>query len=626
MPAFSRSSRKKPEKKIFRGSGSAKRQSKVGIKSRSARGTDNAAPKESKARSGSLPTKIKNAEKTLKDSEFRFRGLVDNMSSGVVVYKVFGNGRDFIFKDFNKAAERIEGIRKEDVLGKSVLKVFPGVRKFGLLDVFKRVWKTGKPEHHPVSMYSDNRIVGWRNNYVYRLHSSEIVAVYDDVTKQKQAEIELKESEENYRNMFENMKKAENASLESQERFRTLFDNASDAMFIHDMQGRFLEVNQVACQRLGYARDELLKMSTKDIESLEFVGLVPERLNTIRKKGNLIFETTHIAKNGTRIPIELSSKVINFSGKPAVLSIARDITERKKAEEALRESENKYRILVDNAPAGVYKTKITGEFIFANQALANMLEYDSPKEMMSQNATSFYQTPEDRNKLVKTLQEHGRITSFDAKLRTKSGKYKDIMISAVLEGDEISGMMRDMTERKKAEQALQDSEARLRTIFEGAPIGIAVIDMDGHILVTNPVLQNMFGYDTKELHKKLMRELTHPDDLVVSQELSEELLSGKRDSYNMDRRYIKKDGTIVWGRLVVSLARDEKGDPLFSIGMVEDITEQKKTEEALRASKEFLGKIIDTIGDPVFVKDWQHRWVLLNDAYCTFMGYGKEQL
>src|SRR6056297_847554 len=132
-----------------------------------------------------------NSEKELWESREKFRELFEKMGNGVAVYKAVNGGEDFVIQNFNKAAERIENIPREEVIGRSVQDAFPGVKDFGLLEVFQRVLKTGKPERFPVSQYRDGRITGWRDNYVYRLPSGELVAVYEDVTLRKQAEEQL---------------------------------------------------------------------------------------------------------------------------------------------------------------------------------------------------------------------------------------------------------------------------------------------------------------------------------------------------------------------------------------------------------------------------------------------------
>ncbi|MHB8890404.1 MAG: response regulator, partial [Acidobacteriaceae bacterium] len=132
------------------------------------------------------------AEQALLTNETRFRELFNNMSSGVAVYEAKDlGGSDFVFVDFNRAAERINKIRKDQVIGRSLLEVFPGAKEFGLSALLQRVWQTGRPEHHPLSLYKDNRLTGWRENYLYKLPSGEVVAIFEDVTARKQAEDKL---------------------------------------------------------------------------------------------------------------------------------------------------------------------------------------------------------------------------------------------------------------------------------------------------------------------------------------------------------------------------------------------------------------------------------------------------
>jgi PAS domain S-box-containing protein/putative nucleotidyltransferase with HDIG domain len=133
-------------------------------------------------------------------------------------------------------------------------------------------------------------------------------------------------------------KKAEEAILASEEKFRTLFNSASDAIFIHDLRGRFLEVNKVACERLGYSREGLLKMTLMDIDLPEYAVQMPQRIRELRRKGHIFFETALVGRDNTILPIELNSRIIDYEGKTAALSIARDITERKRAEEERKNS------------------------------------------------------------------------------------------------------------------------------------------------------------------------------------------------------------------------------------------------------------------------------------------------
>ncbi|MBL7152596.1 MAG: PAS domain S-box protein [Phycisphaerae bacterium] len=229
-----------------------------------------------KAANQQLRTEVaerRQVEEVLVKSEDRFRQLLDNMSSGVAVYEARDDGQDFVFVDFNHAGERINDIKREDLIGKSVLEVFPGVKDFGLFDVFQEVWRTGEPEHYPVSFYEDERIAGWRENYVYKLPSGEIVAVYDDITERKQAEEQLWRTR---------------AELEHVSRLITAGEMAS---------GIAHELNQPLCAILNYAnallraikggriKEDTLTVALEDIASqTNRAGEIIRRLRALVKK------------------------------------------------------------------------------------------------------------------------------------------------------------------------------------------------------------------------------------------------------------------------------------------------------------------------------------------------------
>ncbi|MDD2780728.1 diguanylate cyclase [Sulfuricurvum sp.] len=133
-------------------------------------------------------------KKTLKENEERFRLLIENMNSGVAIYNATEDGKDFIFKTINPSAMRIDQISYDQVIGKKVSEVFPGAEAMGVMDTFRRVYKTGKSEHFPISFYQDGKIAGWRENFIYKLPNGEVVAVYNDVTEQMQTRVELEKA------------------------------------------------------------------------------------------------------------------------------------------------------------------------------------------------------------------------------------------------------------------------------------------------------------------------------------------------------------------------------------------------------------------------------------------------
>src|SRR5437763_304093 len=141
---------------------------------------------------------------------------------------------------------------------------------------------------------------------------------------------------------------------------------------------------------------------------------------------------------------------------------------------------------------------------------------------------------------------------------------------------------RDMTASRRAGEGWRDGDARLRAIFENAVIGMVFSDIEGRFLETNPAMQKMLGYSEHELRGMRYPQVTHPDDVALTKELSQELRAGNREYFRQEKRYVRKDGEVVWGDLTVSLVRDAKGRPRFAVGMVGYITERKRAEQDLR--------------------------------------------
>ncbi|MFB2838298.1 PAS domain S-box protein [Floridanema evergladense] len=171
----------------------------------------------------------------------------------------------------------------------------------------------------------------------------------------------------------------------------------------------------------------------------------------------------------------------------------------------------------------------------------------------------------------------------------------------------------EIVERQKVEAALRESEARFRAIFERAAIGIALINMEGQTVVSNPALQKMLGYSNEELRQMKFTDFTYPDDINKNLQLYHKMIAGEIDHYQMEKRYYHKDGQIVWANLIVSLVRDAHGKPLFSVSMVKNISDRKQAETELKLSQERLNFLLSS--NPVVI----YSCKAFGDYGATFM-------
>lgn len=380
----------------------------------------------------------------LKISEERFRLFFEKIRSGVAVYEAVDNGNDFIFKDLNKAAEKIDKLKKKDVVGKSVLKVFPGVKKFKLFSVFQRVWQTGESEHHPASMYEDERISGWRDNYVYKLPGGEIITVYDDVSRQKQAEAALRDSEAYLRSIF-----------------------SATPAGIGLVEGRVLkDANRRLCRMLGYRKMELVDQSARMLyptdEEYEFVGR--EKYCQIEKNGVGTVQTRLKRKDGRVIDVLLSSAPIDQKDhSKGVAFTVLDISEQTRVMERL----NKISKAVEQSPAVVVITDRDGNIEYVNPRFTYLTGY-SRREVLGENPRilkSDKMSPEFYEDLWNTIlagkEWHGEFLN-----KKKNGElyWEDATIAPIKnEQGEIThfvAVKEDVTEKKKLWDELTEAKER----------------------------------------------------------------------------------------------------------------------------------------------------------------------
>jgi PAS domain S-box-containing protein len=258
-------------------------------------------------------------EKALQESEKRYKELFDNLKSGVVVYAAVDNGSDFVFRDFNKAVERIEKISRKNLLGKRLLEAFPKAREFGILDVLQTVWRTGKPQYLPAKLYKDERIEGWRENYIYKLPSGEIISVYEDISEKKKAEAIIR----NERLLLYNI-------LSSMQEGVYIINSDFDFEFTNSaLEDEFGSPAGRKCYE--YFHDLAHPCPWCDIDKILNGETV--RWESYFKQTNKTYDL-------------ISTPIINADGSVSKLEIFRDISERKRDEELLKRDKDIFEKLV----------------------------------------------------------------------------------------------------------------------------------------------------------------------------------------------------------------------------------------------------------------------------------------
>ena len=264
-------------------------------------------------------SKRKKAEKALSVSEKRHRMMIENMSSGVAVYETKDNGTSFVFKDFNPAAERISHISREEVIGRELLELFPNMDRFGLVDVLKRVWKTGQNERLQAGYYDDDQRRGWRDNRIYKLPSGEVVAIYDDVTKEKEAEEKLQKSEAKYRDLVENI---------------------NDIIYAVDVDGVITYISPTVKGLLGYQPAQMVGKNILEFIYQDCWDEVQQDLKKMVVSGRAQSSTCRmVTRKSDVVWVRNSMRPMAQNGViTGVQGTLTDITESKKLEAQLREA------------------------------------------------------------------------------------------------------------------------------------------------------------------------------------------------------------------------------------------------------------------------------------------------
>ena len=391
-------------------------------------------------------------------------------------------------------------------------------------------------------------------------------------------------------------KRAREALPMDAKHFTSIFENAPVGMCLIGIDFHFIRVNHALCRFLGYSEPQLLATDSRVIthaEDLEAATAPCQRL-LAGERESFNFERRYVHKDGHVVWGAVTASLLRSpEGIPwYFIEHIQDITDNKLSQASLIASETRFRRLFEAARDGILLVDAeTGKITDVNPFLEEILGR-SREEFLQQKLwdIGLFEDVEMCKRTFERLQEDGYVRYENLPLRHKSGNH--IEVEFVSNVYEVSGKkviqcnVRDITERKQAAKALQESEERFRLTFDQAAVGIAHVSPDGQLLRVNQKFCDIVGYSSEELLAKKFQDITYPGDLEVDLAHVHRMLAGEIQTYLMEKRYVRKDGSLVWINLTDALARHSSGEPKYFISVVQDITERKHLEEQfLQAQK-----------------------------------------
>ncbi|HSN39161.1 MAG TPA: PAS domain S-box protein [Burkholderiales bacterium] len=422
--------------------------------------------------------------------------------------------------------------------------------------------------------------------------------------------------------------RAEQALQESEQRYRDLFDLNPSPMWVYDVETlAILAVNESAVQEYGYSREEFITLIAADLHLPENV---PDLLERMRKRDpgtRLARQVQHRRKNGTVMDVEVMSGPISFGGRVARLVLANDITRRRQAEHARAQ----LAAIVENSNDAIVGRMLDGTVFSWNAGAERMFGY--PAGSAIGRPITFFLPPERPSRLdqnSRTVLDGQVVPPHESQRMTMDGRRLDVLVShSPIRNDNgkivgASVIFQDISALKRAEAALIESEERFRAAFEQAAVGMALRDVDPHHprwLRVNQKLCDILGYTREELTQLTSVDITPAQDRDEAIEYSKRLLRGEIADYSREKRYVRKDGRIIWVNLSLSIVRGPHGRPGYLISVIQDITASRELEERFRETfNQAAVGIVHTAPPP------DRRYLLVNRKFCDMVGYSQEEL
>ncbi|MBA4394304.1 MAG: hypothetical protein C0407_12205, partial [Desulfobacca sp.] len=436
-------------------------------------------------------------------------------------------------------------------------------------------------------------------------------------------------------------RKTEETLRQSEERYRTIFENLEDGYYEVDLAGKFTFFNESICRILGYPKEELLGMDNRQYTDQEAAKKEFQIFNKVYRteepaKG---FDHEVLRKDGTKRTIQASislrkdalGQTIGFGG------LIRDISERKQMEEALRISEERHRVLVEQAPEALLVLDAdTNRYLEAN-ASAERLFGCNREELLKSGPHRFYQPIQpDGYAINQSSKIHieqalaGEEVLFERVIHNAQGREIISEVRLVrlpsAQGRLVRASYIDITARKKMEEALRQSEEKYRTILETIEEGYGEIDLAGNFTFVNDSMSRIYGYLKEELIGMNFRQFFDQENAEATFKVFNQLYLTGEPFRGFEHQIIRKDGTRSYLESSVSLQKDQTGKPVGFKGIVRDITKRKQSEAALKAAKDYAENLIQTANTLIVGLDTQGKITVFNQAAEEITGYTRQEM
>lgn len=507
--------------------------------------------------------------------------LLDLSQDAILIQAI--NGETLLW---NQGAERVYGWRKAEAIGKNSHELLNTRFSPPLDEILQRLEKTGHWEGELQKTRRDGQTLIVSSHWALGKNASgrpeKILVIDTDVTEQRRAEAALRESADRYRDLVE---------------------HSLDLICTHDLEGRLLSVNELPTKILGYSREELIHKPMKDFLLKEGHASFDAYLKNIQRTKVASGSMVVLTKSGEhRIWEYHNSLRTDGVSVPVVRGIAHDVTERRLAERALRQSEERFRLMAENIDEIFWLLDPNSLGVtYVSPAFEHICE--RPLASLLTSPTSYREIiyPEDAPHVLEQLARLEQTNEFHEQFRIlcPSGmKWVEVWGFTAKDSQgnvtALVGTVKDITQRRHAEEALRQNEELFRAAFERVAVGFAMTDVDGRYLKVNEAYCRITGYSEQELLKMDFQSITCAEDLPATLACKSRLTNGESGSLVYQKRYIRKSGEPVWVQNSISVLSDGDGNVSRFVALTEDITERKKAEEGLQ---ELSGRLLQLQDD-----------------------------